>query len=122
VAGDVRDRLVREVLAHRETNPPDVHAEFPRMSKRKEPYQTRMRTLGKQMYSLSGDMHHDVIGEAFTEHRPVADGDLREDFLDQLFVGGCAHDRLLGGDTRRSICRGRRAAKRWLVMAYEMDS
>jgi nitroreductase len=54
VAGEVRDRLVREVLAHRETNPPDVNAEFPRMSKRKEPYQTRMRTLGKQMYSLLG--------------------------------------------------------------------
>lgn len=54
VAGEVRARLEREVLAHRETNPPDVSAEFPRMNKRKEPYQTRMRTLGKEMYTLLG--------------------------------------------------------------------
>lgn len=54
VAGEVRERLEREVLAHRETNPPDSSAEFPRMSKRKEPYQTRMRTLGKEMYTLLG--------------------------------------------------------------------
>lgn len=52
VAGDVRARLEREVLAHRETNPADAAAEFPRTSKRKEPYVTRMRTLGKAMYSL----------------------------------------------------------------------
>lgn len=52
VAGDVRARLEREVLAHRETNPTDAAAEFPRTSKRKEPYITRMRTLGKAMYSL----------------------------------------------------------------------
>jgi nitroreductase len=51
-AGAVRDRLVREVLAHRETDPPDRHAEFPRMGKRQEPYATRMRTLGKAMYGL----------------------------------------------------------------------
>lgn len=52
VAGDVRARLEREVLAHRDTNPADAAAEFPRTSKRKEPYVTRMRTLGKAMYSL----------------------------------------------------------------------
>lgn len=52
VAGEVRARLEAEVLAHRETNPEDAAAEFPRMSKRKEPYTTRMRTLGKEMYSL----------------------------------------------------------------------
>ncbi|MDO8422166.1 MAG: nitroreductase [Parvibaculum sp.] len=52
VAGEVRARLEAEVLAHRETNPADAAAEFPRMSKRKEPYTTRMRTLGKEMYSL----------------------------------------------------------------------
>jgi len=54
VAGEVRAQLEREVLAHRDTNPPDQHAEFPRMNKRKEPYQTRMRTLGKEMYTLLG--------------------------------------------------------------------
>ena len=54
VAGDVRRRLEEEVLAHRETNPEDVRAEFPRMNKRKEPYQGRMRKLGKEMYGLIG--------------------------------------------------------------------
>lgn len=54
VAGAVRDQLEREVLAHRETDPPDQKAEFPRMGKRKEPYTTRMRTLGKEMYTLLG--------------------------------------------------------------------
>jgi nitroreductase len=54
VAGEVRRRLEREVLAHRETRPADQIAEFPRTSKRKEPYTTRMRTLGKEMYSLIG--------------------------------------------------------------------
>ncbi|MFI4975483.1 MAG: nitroreductase [Caulobacterales bacterium] len=54
VAGDVRAELEREVLAHRETNPPDVQAEFPRSSKRKEPYVSRMRKLGKDMYTLVG--------------------------------------------------------------------
>jgi nitroreductase len=53
-AGDVRHTLEREVMAHRETDPPDVHAEFPRMNKRKEPYTSRMRKLGKDMYSLIG--------------------------------------------------------------------
>jgi nitroreductase len=52
VAGEVRARLEAEVLAHRETSPADAAAEFPRTSKRKEPYTTRMRTLGKEMYSL----------------------------------------------------------------------
>jgi nitroreductase len=51
-AGEVRDRLEREVLAHRETNPSDASAEFPRANKRKEPYLSRMRTLGKAMYGL----------------------------------------------------------------------
>ena len=54
VSGEVRDRLVAEVLAHRETGPEDTSAEFPRTSKRKEPYTTRMRTLGKEMYGLLG--------------------------------------------------------------------
>ena len=54
VAGEVRDRLEREVLAHRETTPADSTAEFPRTSKRKEPYLSRMRTLGKDMYSRIG--------------------------------------------------------------------
>ena len=54
VMGEARDRLVREVLAHRETRPADNIAEFPRSSKRKEPYLSRMRTLGKHMYSLLG--------------------------------------------------------------------
>ena len=54
VAGAVRARLEREVLAHRETQPADDSAEFPRHSKRKEPYTSRMRTLGKAMYSLIG--------------------------------------------------------------------
>ena len=53
-AGDVRRRLEEEVLAHRETDPADKIAEFPRTSKRKEPYTTRMRTLGKEMYGLLG--------------------------------------------------------------------
>lgn len=54
VAGEVRKRLEAEVLAHRETKPADAIAEFPRTSKRKEPYTTRMRTLGKEMYGLIG--------------------------------------------------------------------
>lgn len=54
VAGDVRRRLEEEVLAHRDTDPTDKGAEFPRTSKRKEPYTTRMRTLGKEMYGLLG--------------------------------------------------------------------
>ncbi len=54
VAGEVRARLEREVLAHRETDPADSGAEFPRTGKRKEPYTSRMRTLGKAMYGLIG--------------------------------------------------------------------
>lgn len=54
VAGDVRIRLEAEILAHRETQPEDAGAEFPRTSKRKEPYTSRMRTLGKEMYGLLG--------------------------------------------------------------------
>ena len=54
VAGEVRARLEREVLAHRDTNPPDDRAEFPRTGKRKEPYIGRMRKLGKDMYTLIG--------------------------------------------------------------------
>jgi len=50
----VRAQLEREVLAHRDTQPPDDRAEFPRTSKRKEPYIGRMRKLGKDMYSLIG--------------------------------------------------------------------
>ncbi len=54
VAGEVRKRLEAEVLAHRDTGPADTSAEFPRTSKRKEPYTSRMRKLGKDMYSLIG--------------------------------------------------------------------
>ena len=54
VMGPARDRLVAEVLAHRETRPDDSVAEFPNRGKRKEPYTTRMRTLGKAMYGLIG--------------------------------------------------------------------
>jgi len=54
VAGEVRERLEREVLAHRDSHPPDSGAEFPRTSKRKEPYTSRMRKLGKDMYTLLG--------------------------------------------------------------------
>ncbi|HEV2652190.1 MAG TPA: nitroreductase [Rhizomicrobium sp.] len=54
VAGEVRAQLEREVLAHRDTHPPDDRAEFPRTGKRKEPYVGRMRKLGKDMYSLIG--------------------------------------------------------------------
>jgi nitroreductase len=53
-AGEVRDALVREVLAHRDADPPDGAAEFPRTSKRKEPYLSRMRALGKDMYGRLG--------------------------------------------------------------------
>ncbi len=54
VSGEVRRRLEEEVLAHRETDPADKGAEFPRSSKRKEPYTTRMRTLGNAMYGPIG--------------------------------------------------------------------
>lgn len=53
VAGEVRDRLVAEVLAHRETNPTDHSAEFPR-AVRPDVYTQRARALGKAMYGLIG--------------------------------------------------------------------
>ena len=52
VTGETRRRLTEEVLAHRETGPDDSGSEFPRLSKRKEPFLSRMRKLGKDMYSL----------------------------------------------------------------------
>jgi len=54
VMGAARNRLVAEVLAYREANPEDDKAEFIHRGKRKEPYLTRMRTLGKAMYGLIG--------------------------------------------------------------------
>lgn len=54
ITGAVREQLEREVLAYRESDPADTQAEFPRNAGRKEPYTTRMRTLGKAMYSLIG--------------------------------------------------------------------
>ncbi|MEH3037988.1 MAG: nitroreductase [Sphingomonas adhaesiva] len=54
VTGDARRRLEEEVLAHRDTGPADDRAEFPRTSKRKEPYTSRMRALGKDMYGRIG--------------------------------------------------------------------
>jgi len=54
VGGEKRAELEREVLAHREADPPDTSAEFVRTSKRKEPYTSRMRKLGKDMYTLIG--------------------------------------------------------------------
>jgi nitroreductase len=54
VTGATRERLEREVLAHRETQPADGKAEFPRISKRKEPYLSRMRALGRDMYGRIG--------------------------------------------------------------------
>lgn len=54
VTGATRERLEREVLAHRETKPEDDKAEFARTGKRKEPYLSRMRALGKDMYGRMG--------------------------------------------------------------------
>jgi len=54
VTGETRRRLEDEVLAHRETRPDDATAEFARSSKRKEPYVSRMRALGKDMYGRIG--------------------------------------------------------------------
>jgi len=50
----MRKELEREILSHRETKPHDERAEFPRTGKRKEPYTSRMRKLGKDMYTLIG--------------------------------------------------------------------
>jgi len=54
VAGEARARLEQEVLAHRETQPEDSRAEFPRTGNghARDPYRNRMRTLGKAMYGL----------------------------------------------------------------------
>lgn len=60
VMGAARRRLEAEVLAYREANPEDDKAEFAGASKRKEPYVTRMRTLGKAMYGLLGIPKGDV--------------------------------------------------------------
>lgn len=53
-----RNRLVQRVMAYRENHraegAPDAGSEYPRATKRKEPYVTRMRTLGKEMYGLLG--------------------------------------------------------------------
>ena len=54
VTGETRRRLEAEVLAHRDTRPADDSAEFARSSKRKEPYLSRMRALGKDMYGRIG--------------------------------------------------------------------
>ena len=58
VTGGSRNKLVDAVLQHREIHreegAPDSFSEFTRASKRKEPYTTRMRTLGKEMYGLLG--------------------------------------------------------------------
>lgn len=54
VTGATRARLEQEVLAHRETDPDDASAEFARTDKRKEPYLSRMRALGKDMYGRIG--------------------------------------------------------------------
>jgi nitroreductase len=61
-AGAARDRLEHEVLAHRETDPADIEAEFGRRAKRKEPYTSRMRKLGKDMYGLLGIPKGDQAG------------------------------------------------------------
>ena len=50
--GPARERLTRELLAYREKNPEDGGKEWPTVSKRVEPYLSRMRTLGKEMYTL----------------------------------------------------------------------
>lgn len=60
VMGATRDRLAAEVLAYRDANPEDDKAEFPYRGKRKEPYVTRMRALGKAMYGLIGIPKGDV--------------------------------------------------------------
>jgi nitroreductase len=54
VTGETRRRLEEDVLAHRKTGPDDNKAEFPRSPKRKEPYISRMRALGKDMYGRIG--------------------------------------------------------------------
>lgn len=50
--GPARDRLCRELLAYREEHPEDGGKEWPSQGKRLEPYLSRMRKLGKDMYTL----------------------------------------------------------------------
>lgn len=50
--GDTRDRLSEQLLAYREANPEDGGKEWASNSKRIEPYISRMRKLGKDMYTL----------------------------------------------------------------------
>lgn len=50
--GGARERLTTELLAYREANPEDGGKEWPMQSKRIEPYLSRMRKLGKDMYTL----------------------------------------------------------------------
>jgi nitroreductase len=52
VGGEVRKRLEREVLAYREANPEDDKPEFASGVRMREPYISRMRKLGKDMYTL----------------------------------------------------------------------
>lgn len=51
VTGAARERLVGEILAYRETSPPDDKAEFPQYFWDSEPYLSRARKLGKDMYT-----------------------------------------------------------------------
>lgn len=50
--GQTRGRLSEELLAYRETHPDDGGKEWPSNSKRLVPYISRMRKLGKDMYTL----------------------------------------------------------------------
>jgi hypothetical protein len=61
---------VAAVLAHRENDPQDASAEFPRTSKRKEPYTSRMRQLSKDMYTLLEIPRGDERANPCTVRRP----------------------------------------------------
>jgi nitroreductase len=50
--GPARERLTKELLAYREAHPDDGGKEWPTANKRVEPYLSRMRKLGKDMYTL----------------------------------------------------------------------
>ncbi len=50
--GETRDRLSTELLAYREAHSEDGGKEWPSEGKRMEPYTSRMRKLGKDMYTL----------------------------------------------------------------------
>ncbi len=52
VMGKARDRLSHELLTYRDKNPEDGAKEWPSANKRVEPYLSRMRKLGKDMYTL----------------------------------------------------------------------